>query len=133
MAEQQGNTTIGTNMDLQEATVQAFKTSLRGALLCPGDDGYDAARTVYNTAIDRRPALIAPCAGAADVMADVHFARAHNLLVSVRGGGHNVAANAVCDSPLMSSPPTADCSPRATPSTRTFSGDCAGAAGTSAS
>jgi hypothetical protein len=52
MAEQQGNTTMGPNMVLQEATVQAFKTSLRGALLCPGDAGYDAARTVYNTAID---------------------------------------------------------------------------------
>jgi FAD/FMN-containing dehydrogenase len=51
--------------------------------------------------IDRRPALIARCAGAADVMAGVQFARAHNLLVSVRGGGHNVAGNAVCDGGLM--------------------------------
>jgi FAD/FMN-containing dehydrogenase len=101
MTELRGTTTIGTSTVLQEATVQAFKTSLRGALLCPGDDGYDAARTVYNAMIDRQPALIARCAGAADVMAGVKFARAHNLLVSVRGGGHNVAGNAVCDGGLM--------------------------------
>lgn len=101
MTELRGTTTIGTSMALQEATVHAFKTSLRGALLCPGDDGYDAARTVYNAMIDRRPALIARCAGAADVIAGVQFARAHNLLVSVRGGGHNVAGNAVCDGGLM--------------------------------
>src|SRR4029453_6944290 len=71
------------------------------ALLCPGDDGYDAARTVYNAMIDRRPALIIRCASAADVIAGRQFARAHNLLVSVRGGGHNVAGNAVCDGGLM--------------------------------
>jgi FAD/FMN-containing dehydrogenase len=100
MTELRGTTTIGTSTVLQEAIVQAFKTSLRGALLCPGDDGYDAARTVYNAMIDRRPALIARCAGAADVIADVQFARAYNLSVSVRGGGHNVAGNAVCDGGL---------------------------------
>jgi hypothetical protein len=54
MTELRGTTTIGTSTVLQEAIVQAFKTSLRGALLCPGDDGYDAARTVYNAMIDRR-------------------------------------------------------------------------------
>jgi FAD/FMN-containing dehydrogenase len=101
MTELRGPTTIGTSIALQAATVHAFKTSLRGKLLCSGDDGYDAARTVYNAMIDRRPALIARCAGAADVMAGVQFARAHNLLVSVRGGGHNVAGNAVCDGGLM--------------------------------
>ena len=101
MTALRSTTTIGTGTVLQEATVHAFKTSLRGALLCPGDDGYDAARTVYNAMIDRRPALIARCAGTADVIAGVQFARAHNLLVSVRGGGHNVAGNAVCDGGLM--------------------------------
>ena len=54
MTELRGTTTIGTSTVLQAAIVQAFKTSLRGALLCPGDDGYDAARTVYNAMIDRR-------------------------------------------------------------------------------
>jgi FAD binding domain len=101
MTELRGTATLGTGTVLQEATVHAFKTSLRGALLCPGDDGYDAARTVYNAMIDRQPALIARCASTADVIAGVQFAGAHNLLVSVRGGGHNVAGNDVCDGGLM--------------------------------
>jgi FAD/FMN-containing dehydrogenase len=101
MAELQATPTLGTSTVLQEATVHAFKTSLRGALLCPGDDGYDTARTVYNAMIDRRPALIARCVGTADVITSVQFARAHHLLVSVRGGGHNVAGNAVCDGGIM--------------------------------
>ena len=101
MADLHITTTRGSDTVLDEATVQGFKPSLRGTLLCPGGDGYDAARTVYNAMIDRRPALIARCAGAADVMAGVQFARAHHLLMSVRGGGHSVAGNAVCDGGLM--------------------------------
>jgi FAD/FMN-containing dehydrogenase len=91
--------TGGTALD--EATVQRFKTSLRGQLLRPGDGGYNAAREVFNAMIDRRPAWIARCAGAADVIACVQFARTHNQLVSVRGGGHNVAGTAVCEGGLM--------------------------------
>jgi hypothetical protein len=101
MTELQVTTTSGTSMVLDEATVQSFKTSLRGPLLRPGDAGYDEARTIWNAMIDRRPALIARCAGAADVITAVHFARDHRLLVSVRGGGHNVAGLAVCDGGLM--------------------------------
>ena len=59
-------TTTGEEMILEEATIQQFKTSLRGALLCPGNDGYDAARQVFNAMVDKRPALIVRCAGAAD-------------------------------------------------------------------
>jgi FAD/FMN-containing dehydrogenase len=81
--------------------VQAFKTDLRGPLLCAGDDDYDTARKVYNAMIDRRPALIARWSGAADVVACVQFARSHDLLVSVRAGGHSVAGNSVCDGGLM--------------------------------
>jgi hypothetical protein len=65
------------------------------------DDGYDAARKIWNGMIDRRPALIARCAGPADVMRCVDFARAHGLLVAVRGSGHNIAGNAACDSGLV--------------------------------
>ena len=79
-------------MDIRE-----FGASLRGSLLQPGDAGYDAARRVWNGAIDRKPALIARCAGPADVLAAVNFARANQLLVSVRGGGHNVTGKARCD------------------------------------
>jgi FAD/FMN-containing dehydrogenase len=86
---------------LGEAAVQDLKKQLRGELLRPGDGGYDAARRVWNGMIDKRPALIARCAGVADVINSVNFTRAHNLLASVRGGGHNVAGNAVCDGGIM--------------------------------
>jgi FAD/FMN-containing dehydrogenase len=69
----------------------------RGQLIRPDDPMYDAARRVWNGAIDRHPALIARCTGVADVIAAVRFAREHDLVVSVRGGGHNVAGTAVCD------------------------------------
>ena len=94
-------TTNGTDAILEEATVQKFADSLRGPLLGPGEDGYDGARKVWNGMIDRRPALIARCAGVADVVAAVRFARTHELLVSVRGGGHNITGNAVCEDGLM--------------------------------
>ena len=86
---------------IDETTVHELQTSLRGALLRPGDDGYDGARRVFNGMIDRRPALIARCAGAADVVEGVRFAREHGLPLSVRGGGHSVAGTAVCEGGLM--------------------------------
>ena len=85
----------------KDASVEELRKGLRGPLLQPGDAGYDAARTIDNAMIDRRPALIARCAGVADVLAAVRFARQHKVLVSVRAGGHNVAGNAVCDGGLM--------------------------------
>jgi FAD/FMN-containing dehydrogenase len=94
-------TTNGMDAILEEATVQNFADSLRGPLLAPGESDYDEARKVWNGMIDRRPALIASCAGVADVIAAVRFARAHELLVSVRGGGHNITGNAVCEGGLM--------------------------------
>jgi FAD/FMN-containing dehydrogenase len=93
--------TDGTDAILEAAAVQDFADGLRGLLLRPGDDGYDAARRVWNGMIDRRPALIARCAGPADVIATVRFAREHGLLLAVKGGGHNITGNAVCDGGLM--------------------------------
>jgi FAD/FMN-containing dehydrogenase len=93
--------TTGGETVLEGAAVEAFKASLRGALLRPGDEGYDEARTIWNAMIDRRPALIVRCAGVADVISAVNLARIHDLLVAVRGGGHNVAGNAVCDGGMM--------------------------------
>ena len=81
--------------------VEDLKKHVRGAVLCPGEDGYKAARTVPNAMIDRHPAIIARCSGAADVIACVRFAREHDVLVSVRGGGHSVAGKSVCDGGLM--------------------------------
>jgi FAD/FMN-containing dehydrogenase len=86
---------------IDEGAIQTFRMSLGGALLQPGDEGYETARRTFNAMIDKRPALIARCAGTGDVIKAVRFAREHDLLVSVRGGGHNVAGNAVCDGGLM--------------------------------
>ena len=83
------------------AALDRFAARLGGELLRPGHAGYDAARTVWNGMVDKRPALIARCAGTDDVVACVGFAREHGLLVSVRGGGHNYAGKAVCDGGLM--------------------------------
>src|SRR5215207_9110023 len=93
--------TVLSPVTLDDATIEALRTSLRGELLRLGDDGYDAARMVHNGMIDKHPALIARCAGATDVMRAVDFAREHQLVVSVRGGGHNVTGNAVSDGGLM--------------------------------
>jgi hypothetical protein len=81
--------------------VEDLRKYVRGSVLCPGQEGYESARTVPNAMIDRRPAIIARCAGTADVIACVRFAREHDLLVSVRGGGHSVAGKSVCDGGLM--------------------------------
>src|SRR6516165_1544997 len=77
------------------------KAGLRGALLRPGDDCYDAARKIHNAMIDRRPDFIVRCAGVADVIGAVNFARSHDLLVAVRGTGHNVAGTSLCDGGLV--------------------------------
>src|SRR5713226_8232586 len=81
--------------------MKGLKETLRGELLTPGSPGYDQARAIWNAMIDKRPAIIVRCAGAADVIQAVNFARKHDLLVAVRGGGHNIAGNAVCDGGLM--------------------------------
>ncbi len=94
-------TKIGAESVIGEADFEKFRSSLRGELLLSSDEGYDAARKVWNGMIDKRPALIARCAGAADVIQCVRFAREHDLLVSVRGGGHNYAGKSVCDGGLM--------------------------------
>jgi FAD binding domain/Berberine and berberine like len=86
---------------ISPSAIEKFKVSLRGPLLQASDAGYDEARKVWNGSIDKRPALIARCTGVADVISCVNFARENNLLVAVRGGGHNVAGNAVCDGGLV--------------------------------
>ncbi len=94
-------TNDGTTTAVTAETVDGFRAQLRGALCLPGEPGYDTARTIWNAMIDRRPAMIVRAAGAADVIAAVNFAREHRALLAVRGGGHNIAGNAVCDGGLM--------------------------------
>ena len=91
----------GEGTSASEEVVREFASQLRGHLIRPSDDGYDSARAVWNGFIDKRPALIARCAGTADVITAVHFARQYNLPVAVRGGGHNVAGFATCDGGLV--------------------------------
>src|SRR5947209_14440967 len=86
---------------LGEATVQELRDALKGELVLPGDAGYDTARLVWNGMIDRRPAMIASCHDAGDVIAAIGFARSEGLVVAVRGGSHNVAGNATCDGGMV--------------------------------
>ena len=84
----------------EAATIRDLQARLRGEVLRPGEDGYDAARAVWNAAVDRRPAVVVRAAARADVAA-VSFARERDLRLSVRGGGHDVAGHAVADRGLM--------------------------------
>lgn len=94
-------TRSGTENVVEQSAVDALRTSLRGDLLTSDSTGYDESRAVWNAMIDRRPALIARCRGVADVVASVHFARRHDLGLSIKGGGHNIAGLALCDGGLM--------------------------------
>ena len=95
--------TVGTaaKAELDTKVVDDLRARLRGPLLVPGVAGYDDARSVWNAMIDRRPALIARCLGIADVVTAVSFARERGLVLSVKGGGHNIAGLAVAEGGLM--------------------------------
>jgi len=86
---------------LDDGVVEEFRAQFGGEILTAADEGYDIHRKVWNAMIDKHPGLIARCHGVADVITAVQFARDHALLVAVRGGGHNVAGNAVCDGGLV--------------------------------
>jgi hypothetical protein len=86
---------------LEESAFRELASTFRGELIRTGDDRYESARRIWNGMIDKRPALIARCTGVADVVTAVDFARENDLLVAVRGGGHNVAGNAVCDDGIV--------------------------------
>ena len=81
--------------------LEQLRGGCRGALIQPGDAEYDSARRIWNGSIDKRPGLIVRCSGLADVIAAVRFARENDLLVAIRGGGHNVGGRAVCDGGLV--------------------------------
>jgi FAD/FMN-containing dehydrogenase len=86
---------------IDETTIEELKTTLRGQLIQASDEDYDEARKVYNGMIDRRPRLIAYCTDVADVVAAVNFSRENDMLVAVRGGGHNGGGLGICDDGLV--------------------------------
>ncbi|WP_413992475.1 FAD-binding oxidoreductase [Labrys okinawensis] len=89
----------GTGVDGQ--LIEKFKEGFAGSVIQPGHAAYEKARRVWNASIDRYPGLIAQCTGVADVVHAVRFARLNDLLVAVRGGGHNVGGRATCDDGMV--------------------------------
>jgi len=87
--------------EIEASQTEDFVAGIRGDILMNGGEGYDNARIIWNGSIDKRPALIAQCSGVADVIDAVNFARENEMLLAVRGGGHNVAGNAMCDGGLV--------------------------------
>lgn len=92
---------VTTRPEINGPSLRGLRSRFDGPLLQPGDDGYDQARTIWNGSADRRPALIARCTSAADVVHAVNFGREHDLLVAVRGGGHSIPGHSVCEGGLM--------------------------------
>jgi FAD/FMN-containing dehydrogenase len=89
------------HLTVSRNSMDGFRAAMRGEVIEPSAPSFDAVRVVWNGMIDRRPALIARCANAADVVTSVRFARAEGLAIAIRSGGHNVAGYAVCDGGLM--------------------------------
>ena len=81
---------------LERKTIDDLRGRLRGTILLPGVPGYNEARSLWNGIVDRRPALIARCTNVTDVIAAVNFGREQNLVIAIKGGGHNVTGNAMC-------------------------------------
>jgi FAD/FMN-containing dehydrogenase len=94
-------TNSGAEITVEAPSFQAFQDSVRGMMIRPGDANYDSARKTWNGMIDKHPALITRCTGVADVIAAVRFARDHELLVAVRGGGHSLPGFSVCEGGMV--------------------------------
>lgn len=90
-----------TEFNLNQDIIDGLKLSLQGQVLVAGDSSYEDSRTVWNSMIDRHPAIIARCLGVADVITCVRFAREHDLLLCIKGGGHNIAGLATVDGAMM--------------------------------
>ena len=101
MAGVQFATSAGASATVDDGAIEKLESGLKGTLVRQSDGNYDEVRAIWNAMIDRRPALIVQCATSSDVVAGVNFAREQGLLVAVRGAGHNIAGNAVCDGGLM--------------------------------
>ena len=91
----------GHEINLKPDAIAGLRARLQGPVLLPGDPDYEESRTVWNAMIDRKPAAVVRCLGSADVIAGVQFAREHDLLLCIKGGGHNIAGLATADGALM--------------------------------
>jgi FAD/FMN-containing dehydrogenase len=91
----------GQEIDISANTLDSLKTLLQGQVIVPGENGYEESRTIWNGMINRRPAFIVRCLGVADVIASMKFAREHDLLLCIRGGGHNIAGTAIAEGAMM--------------------------------
>ena|SRR5450631_188052 len=87
--------------NLQPGIIEELKSEFKGEILLPSDGAYESARKIWNAMIDRHSAVIARCATTSDVVLGVNFARNNGLLLAVRGGGHNIAGNAMCDGGIV--------------------------------
>lgn len=100
-AERHAMSVHGRAVLLRPSEIEGLRRSLEGELLLSGQEGYDDARRIWNGAFRKRPALIARCFNSSDVVRAVEFARAHELIVAVRGGGHSLSGQSVCNDGLM--------------------------------
>jgi len=91
----------GAKRDIDSDSVEELRARVKGHVLLNGDSGYDEARSIWNAMVDKKPSLIIHCAGTSDVVQAVNFARDNNILLAIKGAGHNIAGNAVCDGGLM--------------------------------
>lgn len=87
--------------NLPDKKIEELKGGFKGEILLPGDDAYESARKIWNAMIDKHPAVIARCAATSDVVRGVNFARSNGILLAVRGGGHNIAGNAMCEDGIV--------------------------------
>ena len=94
-------TTQGRKIDITQDAINGLKGRLRGPMFLPGDVGYEESRTVWNAMIDKKPAFVVRCLGSADVIACVRFALENDILLSIKGGGHNIAGLATADGAMM--------------------------------
>jgi FAD/FMN-containing dehydrogenase len=100
-ADQPARSLTGAEITLPKSNIEDLAASLQGELLLPSHARYEQARRIWNGTIDKRPALIAACAGASDVMRAVNFAREHKLITAVRAGGHSTSGKSTCDGGIM--------------------------------
>ena len=91
----------GREKDLNKEALDGLRLRLKGPILLPGDSGYEESRTVWNAMINKKPVFVVKCVGTADVIECVNFARQNDILLCIKGGGHNIAGLAIADGAML--------------------------------